>query len=527
MYRPINVKFSETPTSALSTMPSSGINNLISPQFLDPKYALSIQNYEIVDNGALAKRKGFTKILEVAGDNPITLLKEWTTDVWIFGYATTIARYTVSTDTVTNIKTDFSANTGFDGVRYGNYFYVCNGVDRIWYITLATFAIVQIGASPAETAVLSAIGPRLYAGYEDTIRYSEVDVGGTPPFTAWSNATTATAGGLVYYRNAGTVRSIVSLGSYIVGFCDRGFFAFETVTFDSAGVISKTDNVVNYTEDFGGARGAILTEKGLFYANEAGFWNLVSIGQSGEPYSRQYSIISRNLGNTYFDNVDVSNGSIHYDRKKETLYFSCAKGSETNNIVISCNLKGKEPAFAKITNWNISRFMESDGVMYGASDQKTIVYKLFDGYTDDGQIIGTDYYQELNLGNLETRQMLKGVYVQGWLSASSQIKVRFDVYNVNGKLVDDKLKYLWEAQYSVPAMDAYNSSTYNRSTYNGDIDTPGLVESFDGGKQFIRNFQRIRVHFTSSDKFMHILTWVKLDARIKSQIRRRKLTKLS
>jgi len=527
MYRPLGIKFRENPTSALSTMPSGGIDNLVSPQFLDPSMALNIQNYEIIDNGALAKRKGLTKVLEVAGGNPITLLKQWTSDVWVFGYATTIAIYTVSTDTVTSIKTNFSANTGFDGCRYGDYFYVCNGVDKIWYITFSGFAISQIVASPAMTRVIVAIGPRLYAGYGETVQYSEVDAGGSPPFTAWTNTTVATAGGKVYYRNAGTVRSIVPLGDNVVVFSDKGFFAFSITTFDSAGVISKTEQITNYVEDFGGARGAISTEKGVFYANEAGFWNLVSIGAPDTPYSRQYNIISRPLGNTYFDNVDLSNGDIHFDRKKETLYFTCAKGSDTNNTVISCNLKGKRPAFAKIANWNISRFMEVDGVLYGASDSATKVYRLFNGYTDDGQIIGTDYYQELKLGDLETRQMLKGCYVQGWLSASSQLKVRFDIYNVNGKLIKDKAKFLWEAQYSVPSMDSYNSSTYNVSTYNGDLDTPGLVESFDGCRPFIRNFQRVRVHITSNDKFQHQLTWVKLDARIKTRIRIRKLTILT
>jgi len=35
------------------------------------------------------------------------------------------------------------------------------------------------------------------------------------------------------------------------------------------------------------------------------------------------------------------------------------------------------------------------------------------------------------------------------------------------------------------------------------------------------------VHITSNDKFQHQLTWVKLDARIKTRIRIRKLTKVT
>jgi hypothetical protein len=416
------------------------------------------------------------------------MLKKWTDDVWIFGYGTTVARYTVSTDTVTNIKTNFSVNTGFDGVRYGDYFYVCNGVDKIWYITFAGFAISQIAASPATTSVLTAIGPRLYAGYGDTVQYSETDVGGTPPFTAWNNATTATSGGKVYYRNAGTVRSILPLGENVVVFSDKGYFTFTITTFDSAGTISKTENVTNYVEDFGGARGAVSTEKGIFYANEAGMWNMVSVGQSDVPFSRQYTVISTPLGDNYFVNIDMTNCDLFYDQKKTTVYLTCADGSDTNNLIIAANVGGKSPVFYKIANWNISRFMNDDGMIYGASDGKTAIYRLFSGDTDDGAIIGTDYYQELKLGDLETKQMLKGCYIQGFLGASSTIYVRFDIYDITGKPITDKLKYEWTAQSSVSSFDGYNSAHYNGSAYGGDEDYANLIESFDGCRCFIINY---------------------------------------
>lgn len=524
MYRPLRTNYRPNPVVATTTMSEKGMNLSMAPQFLNVDYALLIQNYEIENVGKIVKRKGLTRLFQVAGNVPITLLRQFTDDVIVFGYGTTIARYAISTGVVTTIKNDFASGT-FDGGKYGDYFFVCNGIGKIWRMDNSTFTLAEVGASPTGTVGLTFIGPRCYAWYGDSVQYSEVDTGSNPPFNTWTNATTATAGGIVSYRNAGDVRSVVALGENAVVFSDDGFFAFGITTFDSGGTLTKTENVINYTEDYGGARGAISTEKGVFYYNEQGLWNLVSIGQLNQPFSKQYELISYNLGDTYFNDIDFSNGDITYNPAKATVYFSGAEGSNTNNIVLSYQLEFK--AFAKITNWNISRFMNIDNTFYGASDSSTTVYKIFQGDTDDGQIISTRYYQELKLGDLETRQMLMGCYTQGWLSASSQIKVRFDAYNENGVLVNNKLVYLWEAQNVVVGMDAYNKARYSSAVYNGDVGNAGLVESFNGCRPFIRNFQRLRVNITSSDRYHHILTWIRLDSRIKVKIRRRKLEQIS
>lgn len=528
MYKALPTKYRDNSVVAVSAMPTSGMDLATAPQFLDTTSALIIQNYEVEGIGKMIKRKGLIKIFTVAGSNPITLLKEFTSDVWIFGYGTTIASYTISTDTVATIKNDFGANSIFDGGRYGDYFFVCNGIGKIWRMDNSTFTLSEIAASTTGTVGLTFIGPRCYAWYGDTVQYSEIDDGTNPPFNTWSNATTATAGGKVNYRNAGDVRSVVPLGDNNVVFSDKGFYAFSITTFDSAGTLTKTENIINYTEDFGGARGAITTDKGIFYNNEQGIWNLTSIGQLNQPFSKQTSIVSTNLGDAYFENVDFSNGDIAYNPEKETVYVTCAKGSDTNNLVIAAKMirtkKGTAIAFSQITNWNISRFMNIDGVFYGASDASTTVYKLFDGYTDDGQIIGTKYKQEIKLGDLETRQKLKEIYAGGKLSPSSEIYLKFSVYDVHERLITDKLKYLWTARVAFGKLDAYNSAIYNKSVYNGDVGTAGLVESFAGGKHFINNFHRIVMNVTSNDKFPHELTWIKVKSRVKAPIRDRSLT---
>lgn len=528
MYRSIRPQMGGSMTRATTLMSPAGINQRTAPQFLDPRNAINIVNYEIEDTGALIKRKGWTKLFEVAGSAPITMFKQWTDDVWIFGYSTTVARYTVSTDTVTTIKANFSANNGFDGTRYGEYFFVCNGVDEIWRVDFATFTPTEVVNSPICNGLV-AIGPRLFAFNLSTdataVKYSEVDTGANPPFTTWNVGTLSTDGGLVSYRNAGTARAVVPLGEAQVVFSDKGFYAFGITSIDVGGSLTKNDQIISYTEDFGGARGAISTEKGVFYANEAGLWNLVSIGQPNVPFSRQYGLVSTLLGNDYFENADFSNCDLIYDQKKGSIYLTYAQDSATNNSVLVYNTDFK--AFSRFSSWNVSRWITVNGEVYAASDSKTAVYKCFDGFTDDGQIIGTDYYQELKLGDLQTRQMLKGCYVQGFLSASSTVYVKFDIYDITGKPIADKLRFSWTSQYNLNGFDGYSSAMYSGSAYGGDTDYANLVESFDGCRPFIRNFQRVRVHITSNDTTAHVLTWVMLDARVKADIRRRKMTLLT
>lgn len=526
VYRPIPLKFAPSSTSSVSTMGQMGVNKAIAPQFLDTRFALDIVNYEIEGVGRLIKRNGIEKIFEVVGNYPITMLKKWG-NVWVFGYNTTVAVYFPGTGIIEDVKTDFASGTKFEGVPYGEYFFVCDGVGKVYRLVLSglIYTATEVVDSPEGAVGLNAIKARLYAWKGDTVYYSSVDDGTNPPFTDWTVSTDVSKGGKVNYRNAGDVRAVVPLGEHNVVFSDRGFFAFKFDTIDNAGALRKVETVTKYQEDFGGSRAAINTPIGVFYVNEAGLWHMTALGHTNVPYSKQEVLVSRNLGNRYFEDVSLKEADIAYDIKKSCVYIACARESEANNLLIVFNVDYK--AFYKFTGWNVNRFMRIDTDYYIGASNKTAVYKLFSGFTDDGQTISTRYYQELKLGDLETRQDLHEMYTQGFLSQSSKIKVRFDTYNKRGILVNDKAEYEWTAQYSVGGMDSYNSGRYSRTPYNGDIEKPGMVECFDGVKTKIRNFNRIRVNITSGDKVPHEITWIKLNARVKGRSRRRSIVKIN
>jgi hypothetical protein len=530
-YQPLQIKRGTAQPQGVTTlMGEKGINQRDLPQLLDPSQAQVISNYLITASGQLQKRNGLTELFNEVGTDPITMLEEGQADQIVFGYDTTVAVYDIAAGTVTDVKTDFTANTGFEGVRYGKYFFVCNGVDHVHRIDLTNLAggATNIAASPI-CSVLRVIGNRLYAGNistdETAVIYSEVDDGSDPPFTGWAQGTAATDAGQVSYRNAGAIRAIEPLGKFIVAFGDNGKYSFYIDQIDSGGTLSKVDVTQMYRRDFGGARGAIATPEGLFYVNEAGLWQMVAVGSEDIPFSDQEGLTSILLGKGYFDGVDFTNCDILHDAKRRLIAVTAAKGSSSNNYVIAYNLDHK--AFTQFSGWTINRFLNINQDIYAGSSVETKAYNVFSGYDDDGLAIGTEFRQELKLGELFTRQFLKGCYVQGFLSLSTEIMVRFDIYDVTGKPISDKLRFKWTPQRGEIGFDGWGTASWGASGWGGDIDYNKLVESFDGCRPFIRNFQRVILHITSGDKLSHVLNWVSLEATMKAPIRRRKMEKLT
>lgn len=595
-YQPLQFKGNAKARATTTLMSPKGMNLKDLPQLLKPDYAQLIVNYLLDGTGNLQKRKGLQNIVNVAGGLSISMAVQYGSDDYIFGYGTTVAAYSKSTQTVTTIKNDFSTNDGFDGEKYGDYFFVCNGVEKIHRISrtisygtqtgnftvgtlvtgatsgatasiledndsgatgvltlgnvngvfqsgeiitdtgsgsatttsAVTFAIESITASPI-CKVIRAINARLFAGNlitdETATKYSNIDDGTNPPFDTWTEGTLADQAGEVNYRNAGAVNAIEPFANYIGIFSEKGKNFFYINTIDSAGTLSKVDVFQSAREDFGGARGALLTSAGLFYVNEGGLWQLLAVGQTDVPASEQEGQTSILLGNKYFDDATFDNADIAYDAKRRNILVTYAQNSAVNNRVLVYNIDAKTMSLIK--EWNINRFLNDDQDLFGASSVATKIYQLFTGDSDDGSSIGTEYVQELNLGGLQTAKTLLGCYVQGFLSLSSVITVRFDIYDVTGRLIEDKLKYQWTTQYNSNEADGWGTAKYSESAWGGDSDKAGLVESFDGCRPFIRNFQRVKLHITSGDKLPHIINWASLEAKEKQNIRRRKLTKLT
>lgn len=715
MFKPLQANAQSRSVSQTSYMAKSGQNQRDLPQLLDTTYAQIIRNYFPAGVGRLESREGITKIMEVAGVYSAEMAHEFTQDIWIFGYNNTVAAYEVSTGTVTNIKTDFTATGSFEGQRAGDYFFVVNGVEKPFRITrnisytsrtalftagkkltgatsgatavvleaslsltggtsaestVATWAAVTNGsfrvtldgvaynvdgidfssvttmaevASTIQSALRTAsstqatvvwstdhfvitssnntasssvsalststgtvgtdisgagagdfmdadtgtgvttsgflvlgeisgtfvsgeiitdeddpigsagsatsssavfwaaaevstapiaggiklIGTRLFLfrllTNNASIAYSNVDTGANPPYSSWTVATGANDAGKITNRTIGNIRGIELLGSYYIAWGDNGKFAFSIDQIDSGGTIVKVDNFLMHRIDFGSSRGILMTPIGLVYANENGIYSLLSVGADNQEFSDQEYFVSELLGNKYFDNVDMSDCDIVFDEKRKNILVTCRKNSSSNNLIIGYNIESK--ALFEITGygWNISRFFKSNGEIYAASSTATKIYKLFDGYTDDGQAIGTKYIQEITLNNFWAKNDILGCYTQGFLSQSSQITVHFDIYNTRGVASGGRASYLWTPQYSNTSPDGWSESAFSENSWGGYDASPGLIECFDGCRPRVRRAQRVILRITAGDMVPHKISWVTLQGKLKAPIRRRKM----
>lgn len=519
-----------TDKSATSMMVNPTLDLKDLPQLMSPAQALTITNYNPTADAQLPKRKGLKKIFTVAGNHPVTLLQQFTPDIWIFGYDVVTAAYTISTNTVTTIKNNWPTNDPQSGARYGDFFFVCNGSDVIHRIDTG-LVITAVAGSP-HAKILKAISGRLFAGNLSTdktaVAYSKLDDGTNPPFTVWAPGTGANDPGLVSYRNEGDLKAIDSLGVNIIILAEKGKWSFSITSLDVGGILTKDDQFGLQRIDMGGSRATAVTPKALIYVNAGGLWQLASVGQSNVPFSQQEAKASLILGASYFDNIDLTNADMAYDARVDTLYLTCARNSVENNLVIAYNFTSQ--AYAEFTGWNINRFMNINQVIFGAGSVTTTVWQCFSGYDDDGKDIWTTFYQELKLGELDTRQILMKGYVDAFLSPSTVLQVCFDIYDTTGNFIANKLCFVFSSQAAAGRAGGWGVSAWGGSGFGGHDSDAGnnMVECFDGfGAGHIRNFQRVRIKITGHDKIPHSLVWIKAQSEPKIQIRRRKMKLLT
>lgn len=598
MYQPISVKVKPQVKAYTSITPIKGENTSAFSALLTPEYALEITNYIPQDPGMLVKRGGQKKVFDQSTSDAILLDDRYTPTVRVVCYGTNTDIWDESTDTVTTIKSDWTDTGLFTGVGYGDYYFLCNGSEKIHRIsqTLAydtqtanfatglvltgatsgatatilqdsdsgatgtltlgnvqgtfvdneiitdsatgsatvngtlTYAITSISAAPI-CSVLSYLGSRLIAGNLSTdstaVQYSEVDTGSNPPFSTWSNTTTATDGGKVYDRTAGTVRAIATIGDVIVAFSDNGKWAFRITQVDSGGTIKKIDQVVIDRIDLGGAS-ALSTNKGICYVNESGIHLITSLGQSNVPLSDQDFNVSTVLNHTYWDDIDFTGSAIAYDRIEEIFYISCKKSSSANNYIIGWNTKIKGGGFFRFKNWSINTFfMDNDGSIYGGSSVYSKIYKLFVGSDDDGTAIGTSYTQELTGSDLNAWKDLKKFAFWGEASASTTWNIVFDTSSANGRVTKNAFQYQVSAQYNTGAQLGYGIQPWGSGYGENGASTPGLIPIYDTCKKTIRGFSRIKVRITEGSTTHHVVNMFQGEIYSKSPIRVRNITQVT
>ena len=389
-----------------------------------------------------------------------------------------------------------------------------------------TYAIEEVTAAP-KGSIMEIIGPRMFIGALESdgtaVQFSDLDDGTNPPFNTWSIGTGTTNGGLITNKTAGDVTGIDSVAQFFVIWYENGKAAYYFNTIEESGSLKRVDVLQMDRRDMGGSGPSLGTPKGLFYVNEGGLYSLVGIGQPNVPYSDQEMQASAVLGPEYFEDIDFSNGSMLYDPVTETLFITCARNSDVNNLVLAYNFKNQ--AFSEIRGWSLADFHNTGSTFYGVSSVNGELYTLFDGSDDDGFNISTDFIQEIKLGSLTNRNDILKLYGNAQLWSSSDVTVSIGTFDREGAYTDAEASFNWVGGSDDDSYEEYGSAAFGGAAWGGGYAVTGSVNSFNGCSPMIRNVQRAKLRVQSNDSSPHVINFFQIQTRTKAPFRRREMTR--
>lgn len=539
-YMPLKSVPSPARKNVTGTMPIFGMNLKKDSQLLDTRYALLIENYLVHDVAKMQKRPGQTQNFDTGDSDPVEVSGEFIDGFDIIAYGQKVRAYNTADGTFVNIKTDFTvSNSGFTGGRYGDFFFVNTLEDGLWRIAktgAATFSITNVAAA-GNGDIFRILGKRAFLGNLSTNgsgwKYSDSDLGGaTTPFTDWTSAAGYNAPGAGGYRNGGDIRDSALLGNNIFVGQENGWHAFSIEQTDLGGVSSKFDKVIQVQENFPVYR-CKVTEIGMIVVSSSGVWRLISLGQPNIAFSDQWELLTGDLGEDYFNDVNFDNVDIMYDSQRGFIYVTLAKNSDTNDTVLAVKVAfpGTENvvkigATSILTGWNVLTFMTRGNDILGTSAIDGIRHNLFVGQKDGDSSIHSEYVQELKIALTEAFD-LEEFYAKMEMSPASEITVSFDTFDETHYFEERRwVSDVHTPRYAYPGNnDGWGSQGFGAGGWGGGSLASGLIPDFFGAKPGIRRISRLRLRFESDDFAEHIINFFSVNVRITKQIRNRQLVK--
>lgn len=570
-----------------STGARKGINRRDFSQMLNVEYAQQIQNCRPLADGRLVKVEGY-KTVKDFGQTKLGLYDQWGEYKTIYSQGTSLFLHDSRDNTTRIIKDDFRSSK-IKGLPYGEYYFVgsdedvllrmecrLNVTNKIGSIEDGAIVYVFEGSNRVPYAKVSSSGgshivlkeerdkvfipgqqieftngttcevvgieyyldrpnnspyvdcinlvkARLYVGEGDVVHFSNVD-SENPPFDKWAATTLADGAGEISYKKAREVVAILPLNNGIIVFQKEGKFAFRHETIDSIGELKRVDISDVNRIDPGGSRACVSTPKGIFYLNESGLWNLITLGINNSPYTEQDNKLSQLLEKDFFFDVDFdSEPDMFYDAGNETIFITLAKKSKVNNLIIAYDTN--TGAITEITNWNIGSFFLNGQNFFGTSSLNGKLFKLFDGYSNDGLPINTYYEQEIQLGDLTSRKTLTTTVIQASLHKNTKLEVSFDIYNQHGKREENVVRLLVVPEQTETDMKGWNVLPFN-GAWGGVDKLTELISTLCDSNKKIRNAQRIILKISESSRHPYEINYITFEIMEGNRIRKRKITSL-
>jgi len=397
---------------------------------------------------------------------------------------------------------------------------------------ITSFSVVEIledelqieKFSEERGSILKIINNRLYlADYpedETKVVYSDTGLADNPPTANFAVVTTADGGG-EFTSNHGKVQAMETIGNQLKVFYANGQVGHR-IKLQSDG--SKRD-VFDYNHASSGATsGTCQTPYGLIVSTVDGVFISTAGAASDIPYSDHQNSISRKLG-TFKDYDFTGSASVYYP-KYDMVLISCRKDSDANNSILCYYFQ--QQAWGTFSGLNVSSFVLKDGKLYAGDELGAIVYELFSGNNDSGKNIFTKYRQELNVGDFSSRKDLTKQWFDGLFSSGTVVDVAFNTYNYDNTLIVDKLNLVWSTDSDGIGIVGIGSGEIGDTIGGDSADySSDLASAFAGGSGTIKNFRRLIIEMSESSQLPHEINLIKIETRVKSNIRERSLSTTS
>jgi len=363
--------------------------------------------------------------------------------------------------------------------------------------------------------------------------YSAADTGANPPFNTWATGTGYNDPGAGSYRNGGAINDCVMIGDNVFLGQQKGWYAFKISQTVLADISSKFDQEVQVNSDFPVYR-CVVTNVGMLVASSSGIWRMRSLGQPNIPFSEQWELLTDDLGEDYFPDVNFDNVDITYDSLRGFVYASIGKDSVVNNVVLAIkveiagkNTTVKTGATSILTGWNIYKFLQKGNDIYGTSAIDGIRYKLFVGQKDVNSSIHCEYLQELKFG-LADVFILEEFFAKAEMSPTSSLVVSFDTYDETGYYEARRRSYTWTPRHSYTSgSSGWGEASYGSAGWGGGALESGLIQDFTGAKPKLRQLSRVYLRIESDDYAEHVLNWFSANVTITKQVRNRQLSEIT
>ena len=340
----------------------------------------------------------------------------------------------------------------------------------------------------------------------------------------------------VTFDEAKAVQSFGKIGQQTVVLLDSGKFGFRITQIDVSGTGLVLDTPVDFQNvDFGASGKAVSTSFGIFYVNEAGIFQLISGGQTDQPYSSQDQKISSQLDYDFTRNFTFDEADLIYDDRHSLLLITCKDNSSANNVVLCYKLDKQDKGLNGWSTWdkNARCWLKIDNEIYFGDSTETTVSKLdYDLGDNNDNPMYTEMLFEFKAGALNELIRATKVAIGGLLGAETQIDISFDAYDRSWNLSErislngnNDTVYYFSGSGAGASLGALGSGSVGGSAIGGrGLSGTELTPKFGQRKMATTDFLRGRLRLTSFDKYQHELNFLTLFTESRGSARTSNLT---